>query len=142
MATTAPPSTAIQDLRDWLNRVDAMGELVRVRQSVDPIEEMGAITYLVAKQDPSPAVLFERIKGYEDSALGARSLWNLLGPSFKRIALTMEEPPDLPRLELVRRAKEKMGRRIEPREISGADAPLFENTLTGDDIDLTKLPIP
>jgi UbiD family decarboxylase len=119
-----------------------MGELVRVTEPVDWNEEMGAITYLVAKQDPSPAVLFERIKGYENSEIGTRSLWNLLGPSFKRIAMTIEEPPDLPRLELVRRAKDKMGQRVPPREVSAADAPVFENTVTGNDIDLTKLPIP
>jgi 3-polyprenyl-4-hydroxybenzoate decarboxylase len=32
----------IHDLREWLDRVDALGELVRVQQPVDPIEEMGA----------------------------------------------------------------------------------------------------
>jgi 3-polyprenyl-4-hydroxybenzoate decarboxylase len=49
----------IQDLRDWLWRVDQLGELVCISEPVDPIEEMGAVTYLVAKQSPSPAVLFE-----------------------------------------------------------------------------------
>jgi 4-hydroxy-3-polyprenylbenzoate decarboxylase len=143
MTTTATtPGTAIQDLRDWLQRVEAIGELVRVREPVDPILEMSSITYLVAKQTPSPAVLFERIKGYEDSPIGARSLWNLLGPSFKRIALTHEEPVDLPKLELIRRVKEKMNRRIPPREVAPSEAPVYENSLYGDDIDLYQLPIP
>jgi UbiD family decarboxylase len=142
MTSPARTQTAIQDLRDWLERVDALGELVRIEQPVDWNEEMGAITYLVAKQTPSPAVLFERIRGYENSPIGARSLWNLLGPSFKRIALTMEEPVDLPRLELIRRVKEKMGNRIPPREVSVREAPVYQNTLIGNDIDLTKLPIP
>ena len=78
----------IQDLRQWLSCVDQLGELVRVDQPVDPIEEMGTVTYLVAKQSPSPAVLFERPSGYESSPLGARLLWNILGPSVRRIALT------------------------------------------------------
>ncbi len=142
MATTAPPQTAIQDLREWLDRVDRLGELVRIDQPVDWDEEMGAITYLVAKQDPSPAVLFERVRGYEASPYDARSLWNLLGPSFKRIALTMEEPVDLPRLELIRRVKEKMGERIPPRSVSVREAPIYENTVVGQDIDLLQLPIP
>ncbi|MBX5492421.1 MAG: UbiD family decarboxylase [Chloroflexi bacterium] len=141
-STATTQGTAIQDLRDWLNRVEAIGELVRVREPVDPILEMSSITYLVAKQTPSPAVLFERIKGYEDSPIGARSLWNLLGPSFKRIALTHEEPVDLPRLELIRRVKEKMNRRIPPREVAPEAAPIYENSLFGDDIDLHQLPIP
>src|SRR5215207_7655354 len=86
----------IQDLRQWLARVEEIGELVRVAQPVDWDEEMSAISYLVAKQEPSPAILFEQPKGYESSPVGARLLWNILGPSVRRIALTMEEPPDTP----------------------------------------------
>jgi UbiD family decarboxylase len=142
MATTATRTAAIQDLRQWLDRVEAMGELVRVREPVEWNEEMGAITYLVAKQNPSPAVLFDHVRGYEQSPIGARSLWNLLGPSFKRIALTMEEPVDLPRLELIRRVKEKMGSRVPPREVQANEAPVFENSKTGNDVDLSQLPIP
>ena len=78
----------IHDLRQWLSRVEELGELVCVDQPLDPIEEMGAVTYLVAKQTPSPAVLFERPKGFESSPLGARLLWNILGPSMRRTALT------------------------------------------------------
>ena len=55
----------IQDLREWLSRVEAIGELVRVREPVDRDEEMSAISYLVAKQQPSPAVLFERAAGFD-----------------------------------------------------------------------------
>jgi len=139
---TSVRTVAIQDLREWLDRVEGLGELVRVTQPVEWDEEMGGITYLVAKQAPSPAVLFERVRGYENSPIGARSLWNLLGPSFKRIALTLEEPVDLPRLELIRRVKDKMGARIPPREVGPAEAPVFENTRTGNDVDLSVLPIP
>ena len=89
IATKVKP---IQDLRDWLDRVEALGELVHVEKPVDWNEEMGAITYLVAKQNPSPAVLFNHIRGYENSPVGARSLWNLLGPSFKRIASRTRSP--------------------------------------------------
>src|SRR6266511_3489380 len=76
----------IQDLREWLSRVETLGELVRVRQPVNRDEEMSAISYLVAKQTPSPAVLFEHASGFES---GVRLLWNILGPSRKRIALTL-----------------------------------------------------
>ena len=79
----------IQDLREWLSRVEQLGELVRVRQPVDRDEEMSAISYLVAKQQPSPAVLFERPRGFDGSPIGAKMLWNILGPSVKRVALTL-----------------------------------------------------
>ena len=135
-------SEPIQDLREWLTRVEDMGELVRVKQAVDRDEEMSGIGYLLAKQDPSPAVLFDRIAGFEKSPVGARSLWNILGPSIKRIALTLEEPVDTPTVELIRRAKDKLKSRIPPKEVSRKAAPVYENTLTGDQIDLDLLPIP
>ena len=96
----------IQDLREWLERVEALGDLVRVKQPVSCEEEMSAIGYLVAKQNPSPAILFHNVKGYENSPFKARLLWNILGPSIPRIALTMEESPDTPTVELIRRVKE------------------------------------
>jgi 4-hydroxy-3-polyprenylbenzoate decarboxylase len=132
----------IQDLREWLERVDAMDELLRVDQPVDRDEEMSAISYLVAKQKPSPAVLFENARGFEKSPIGARLLWNILGPSLKRVALTLEEPAETGTVELIRRVKDKLKRRLPPREVQAREAPLFENTLTGDAIDLDLLPIP
>src|ERR1700752_679509 len=92
-STTKKP---IQDLREWLSRVEALGDLVWVKDAVNCDEEMSAIGYLVAKQKPSPAILFDNIKGYEKSSYKAQSLWNILGPSIPRIALTLEEPHDTP----------------------------------------------
>jgi 4-hydroxy-3-polyprenylbenzoate decarboxylase len=130
----------IQDLRQWLAEVDKLGELVCIQESVDPIEEMGAVTYLVAKQSPSPAVLFDNPSGA--NSLDARLLWNILGPSTRRIALTLEEPPETPALELIKRVKDKMQNRIPPEEVAQRDAPIYEHTLRGDEIDLTQLPFP
>lgn len=132
----------IKDLRDWISRVESMGDLIRVKQAVDCNEEMSAIGYLVAKQNPSPAILFERAKGYEKSPIGAKLLWNILGPSLRRIALTLEEPPDTPTLELIRRVKEKLKHRMPPREVAHDQAPFFENSKKGDEVDLSDLPIP
>src|SRR5438093_4275107 len=86
------PPTPVQDLRDWLGRAEALGELRHITAPVDPDEEMGAVTYLVAKQTPSPAILFERPLGFESTDV--RLLWNILGPSFRRVAMPLEEPPD------------------------------------------------
>src|ERR1043166_7502803 len=94
--TTGVKKGPIQDLREWLDRVEEIGDLVRVTQPVSVEEEMSAIGYLVAKQTPSPAILFDNVKGYENSPFKARLLWNILGPSLRRIALTLEEPPETP----------------------------------------------
>ena len=133
---------SIQDLRDWIARVDALGEMVRISQPVNRDEEMSAIAYLVAKQSRSPAILFECAKGFEKSPIGARHLWNILGPSRKRIALTLEEPAETPTVELIRRTKDKLKRRIAPREVARSEAPIYENSIVGKKIDLDQLPIP
>jgi len=140
----AAPSTPepIADLRDWLAQVEAMGELVRVGKPVDRDEEMSAISYLLAKNTPSPSVLFERPRGFDNSPIGARMLWNILGPSFRRVALTIGEPVDTPKVDLIRRTKEKLRNRIAPREVTAAQAPIYENSVMGDEVDLDQLPIP
>ena len=122
--------------------MEAIGELTKVNQPVDRDEEMSAISYLVAKQQPSPAVLFERPRGFDKSPIGAKMLWNILGPSVKRVALTLEEPADTPTVELIRRTKDKLKRRLPPYEVSAAQAPIYQNTVTGKKIDLDLLPIP
>src|SRR3974377_2048586 len=131
--TAAKPAmnAPVADLRDWLARVDALGELIRVTQPVDRDEEMSAISYLVAKQHPSPAVLFERPRGFDNSSIGAKLLWNILGPSVKRVAVTLEEPADTPTGELIRRVKDKLKRRLPPREGSADGAPISGNTAPG-----------
>jgi UbiD family decarboxylase len=141
-ASKETASKPIADLREWLARVEQLGELVRVPQPVDRDEEMSAISYLVAKQQPSPAVLFERPRGFDKSPIGARMLWNILGPSVKRVALTLEEPADTPTVELIRRTKDKLKRRLPPNEVSAEQAPVYQNTVTGKNIDLSQLPIP
>lgn len=132
----------VQDLRDWLARVERLGELVRVEQPVDRDEEMSAISYLVGKQKTSPAVLFERAAGLMQNAIKARLLWNILGSSRKRIALTLEEPPDTSIVELIRRVKDKLKLRIPPCIVLHDEAAVYENSITGKRIDLDQLPIP
>jgi 4-hydroxy-3-polyprenylbenzoate decarboxylase len=132
----------VRDLRDWLTRVERLGELVSVDKPVDRDEEMSAISYLLAKQQPSSAVLFERPRGFDKSPVQARLLWNILGPSRKRIALSLEEPPDTPTIELIRRVKDKLKRRIPPREVSASEARVYEHSLLGRKVDLDLLPIP
>ena len=141
-ATPSQGHVPIQDLREWLSRVEEMGELVRVGRPVSRDEEMSAVSYLVAKQQPSPAVLFERPHGFDNSPIGARMLWNILGPSFSRVALTLEEPVDTTKVELIRRTKDKLKRRIPPREVSAEQAPIYENSVIGNNVDLDQLPIP
>lgn len=129
----------ISDLRDWLAQVEALGELRRITREVDPIEEMSAITYMVGRRIGSPALLFENIKGYPGRW---RSLFNLLGSSNNRIALTLGMAPHRPPMELIVEARDRLSRRLPPVEVDARSAPVNEVVLQGDDIDLTRLPAP
>ena len=132
----------IQDLREWLEEVEGIGELVRIDAPVNRDEVMSALVYMLAKRRPSPAVLFDNPAGFAESPIGARLLWNLVGPSLRRVALTLEEPADTPAIELIGRVKSKMKNRTPPAEIRSDEAPIFQNTLLGEEIDLDLLPIP
>lgn len=86
---------AFDDLRDWIKRLDKAGELVRIREEVDPILEIAEITDRASKagrkggvkgyEAGGPALLFERIKGYP----GARVLMNQFG-SERRMRMALD----------------------------------------------------
>lgn len=80
-----------QDLREWIKAMDRAGELVRVREEVDPILEIAEITDRASKAGKrggtagGPALLFEKVKGYP----GSRVLMNQFG-SEARMKLALD----------------------------------------------------
>ena len=72
----------IQDLREWITKVDEMGELTRV-DGADPHLELGGLVDLYQWDMENPALLFDHIKGQEP---GYRVLANVF-TSMRRIAL-------------------------------------------------------
>src|SRR5204862_178190 len=65
----APPGAmmsrmAFMDLREWIAVLEKDGELRRIRAAVDWDREIGAVSRRVLEKK-GPALLFERIKGYE-----------------------------------------------------------------------------
>src|SRR5579862_8486219 len=75
------------DMRDWLQMVDAIGEL-RVLEGVDWQENIGRITEMLHHTDGAPAVLFDKIAGYPE---GYRLLVNAQGAR-SRLAVTLWLP--------------------------------------------------
>jgi len=71
-----------KDLRDFISKLEDLGELKRVTQEVDPHLEMTEICDRVLQQE-GPAILFENPKGYSTPVLA-----NLFGTP-KRVALGM-----------------------------------------------------
>jgi UbiD family decarboxylase len=127
----------VKDLREWMQKVDEMGELLQIDGAHWDLE-IGAITDLYQQRPGSPALLFDKVPGFPK---GYRVLSNSC-MSLKRIAFSFEIPTDLSPEDTVLhwREKEKGMKFIPPRVVS--DGPILENIETGKDINLLKFPIP
>src|SRR5438128_7729874 len=88
MAVAERPTRTFRDLRDWLKRIEALGEL-RVVRGARSEDEIGMATELAGRVHGTPALLFDEIPGY---AKGFRVLSNAIG-SFPRVALTLGLDP-------------------------------------------------
>jgi len=128
---------APRDLRAWIDAVERIGQLKRIRDEVSRNEEMGAITYMAHQEINAPTLLFENIK---ESPRGFRALWNPIGSSYDRFAVAIGEPPGLPVMELVRRCKSKFSVAIPPVIVDGAGQPANENHLRDDKVDIRDFP--
>ncbi len=143
-------------LRDFIDRLEQEGRLVRVAEPVSSVLEITEIhTRLLAEQ--GPAVLFEHVLKADGSRSEMPVLTNLFG-TVERVAWGMDrepaqlrevgdmlaflrqpEPPGGFReaLEMVPLLKTVLAMR--PRLVGSA--PCQEVVLTGSDIDLTRLPV-
>lgn len=117
--------------RQFLSLLEEKGELLRVHTAVDPKYEICAWCRHVA-DDEGPALLFERIKGHESSALA-----NLFGTR-QRIAMALGVEP----ADMVAVVSERLRKRIAPIRIEAREAPCKQVVTKGGDVDLGRLPIP
>ncbi len=126
------------NLRDWLQQVDQMGELVAVDGATWE-EEIGLFTDILQHDDTAPAVMFDNIPGYPK---GFRVLCNSFGGRRKNTILGL--PTEFDKVELSEAFL------VEYRDIidkaipyeTVEDGPVLENVLTGDEIDLFRFPTP
>jgi 4-hydroxy-3-polyprenylbenzoate decarboxylase len=153
---------AYRSLREFIAKLEAAGELVRVSEPVSTVLEMTEIHRRLLKQG-GPAVLFENVIRADGERSPMPCLVNLFG-TVKRVAMgvTLEgrerttaadlrevgellaflRSPEPPRglkdaLDMLPLAKTVMAMR--PATVK--KAPVQEIVWTGDQIDLTKLPI-
>ncbi|SEO32420.1 4-hydroxy-3-polyprenylbenzoate decarboxylase [Rhodospirillales bacterium URHD0017] len=143
-------------LRDFIARLEQSGRLVRVKAPVSPHLEMTEIqTRLLAEK--GPAVLFENVVRADGRRSDIPVLVNLFG-TVERVAWGMDREPDQLRqvgetLAFLRQPEPPGGWRealdmlpmlrtvmaMKPRTVGSA--PCQEIVLTGNDIDLGRLPI-
>ena len=138
--TRAPERLRIRDLRDWIEVVDRAGEL-RVVEGADWNQEIGGITELNNRQK-GPALLFDGIKGYPP---GQRIITGTM-QSPARLAATLRLGTDFDNQRLVQalrgkpQAWEQAAKDYPPLYVD--HGPIFENVLRGDEVDLTRFPVP
>jgi 4-hydroxy-3-polyprenylbenzoate decarboxylase len=128
------------DLRDWLKEVEKQGQLKYINGAGWDLE-MGSIVELIYREgkDPKPTILFDEIPGYPK---GYRTLFGMLGSTW-RIAKTLglaEERIDCLGVTDNWYKKARDLRPLPPRFVNSG--PVMENTITGDQIDVLKFPIP
>jgi len=128
---------AYDDLRGWLAEADRLGELRTVR-GASWQEDIGLAAEAVVKEDNGPAVLFDDVPGCTP---GHRVLMNVFAGN--RRNMTLGFPDELTKAELSDACYESYAkeRKTIPHEVV-EDGPIFENVLTGDDVDLMKFPTP
>jgi UbiD family decarboxylase len=127
----------VADLREWIERVDAMGELTRV-DGADAASDIGGITDVYQWDMGNPALLFDRIKGYP---VGFRVLSNVL-TSLSRIALTLDLPTDCTPRQLVEAWREKLARLQPIRRVEVENGPIHTNRQVHHEVDLARFPAP
>ena len=125
------------DLRHYIATLEKLGQL-KVIEGASCDLEIGAITELASLKPDSPAVLFDSIHGHKK---GFRVLTNFLAHRGReRMVYGVDE--NLTDSEAVKYWKNKLKQvsPIPPRQVESG--PIKENVLTGDEVDLTKLPWP
>ncbi len=127
-----------RDTREWIERVEATGEL-RVVRGANWQEDIGAITEMLDHSEGSPCVLFDEVSGYP---AGRRVIVNCNGTPARQ-AVTLGLPQSAANHEGLFAFWQGVldgFKPVEPVEVD--DGPVFENVLTGDDIDLFAFPTP
>src|SRR3954463_949331 len=129
---------AYDSLRDWIAHIDRLGEL-RTIEGAGWREEIGAIPDIRQHDEKAPAVLFDSIPGYPK---GFRILCNAFGG--KRQNVTLGFPTTLSKGELselfLREYREAKENTVAYEWTD--TGPVFENILTGNEVDVLKFPTP
>jgi UbiD family decarboxylase len=128
---------AYKGLRDWMAKLEEMGQLKRITAEVDWDLELSAIAREVLSYR-GPALLFENIKDYKNT-LCRKFFTNGLG-SMEKVAAALGLPETSSPQEIVLFLKENYWKPLSPVTVD--NAPVKENVLNGSAIDLTQLPVP
>ena len=125
------------DLRSFLGEARQLGPdfFVSISKPVDPVLETCVIQQKLAAEGRYPAIRMENIKGADlplaTSVLGSYSL----------LGLALGVDPGQPKSAILQRFRERAAKPLKPQSVPRDGAPVKQVVLTGDDIDLARLPI-
>lgn len=124
---------AYRDLREWLEQVDKIGELVRIEGAHWDLEA-SAVVSLTNKM-----VLFDRFPGYP---AGFRVLSRMAGHTRPRFFITAGWSTEAKGLELTRAWLKRL-REFKPVPPKWVEkGPIMENVEVGEKVNLLKFPVP
>ena len=123
----------MKDLRDYIRICEQEGLLKRIKAEVDWDLELSHIAK-VTEERQGPALLFEKIKGYNSPVLTS------VCTTTSRLALIMGMPKDTLLHELAREWVNRVANKIPPKFVD--KAPFQENVDEGDKVNLLKFPVP
>jgi 4-hydroxy-3-polyprenylbenzoate decarboxylase len=126
-----------EDLREFIEQVDALGALRRV-EGADPLYEVGGITEVAAGAPECPALLFDALKGF---APGFRILTNAT-VSAQRAALALGIDPHLPPIDALREWRNRRGALTMHKPVTVKEGLVVQNSVAGNRVDLEKFPAP
>ncbi|WP_107079549.1 UbiD family decarboxylase [Micromonospora sp. MH33] len=142
MHTSSSRTGRPRSLREYLSRLDELGDLRRIDWEVDTAYEIGAITRH-SSEVCAPAPLFTNIRGYSGyRVVGAPLAYSSSAEArMARVAIALGLAPTTPGGQIVEELAAAMRREpIAPVVVD--DAPCQEKVLVGDAADLTNLPTP
>jgi UbiD family decarboxylase len=126
-----------RDLREWIAKLEAEGELKRVIAKVDWDDEISQIIRKINEQN-GPALLFENIKDHENT-FSKKLFANGLGTQ-SRVNLMLDLPKNTPVSEAIQVIKKRIKNPIAPLRVK--TGPVKENILRDKDVDLFQIPVP
>ena len=128
---------ADRDLRSWIDLLETEGELKRIKAKVDWNDEIAQIIRKVDEQD-GPALLFENIKGHENTF--SKKLFTNSLATRRRVNLMLGLPKGTPVTTTIQTIRTRIKKPVEAIRVK--TGPVKENILKGKDVDLFQIPVP
>ncbi len=126
-----------KDIRTFIGEARQLGSrfFASVSRPVDPVFEPCVIQQKFAAEGKFPVIRFDKINGSEIPLAT-----NLMG-SYELLGLALDVDPNESKSNILKRFRERGANPLPTKTVARENAPVKQIVMTGDDIDLGKLPI-